>query len=347
AVAAAAAVAWVLPLYAAQPFTLGQRLLTEARVVALYLGLFVWPHPGLLNIDHGVAVSTGLLNPATTLPALALHLGALGVGAWLWRRDRLASLLVWLFYLHQLPESSILPLDLAFEHRMSLPGLFLAIGVAYGVWRAARRLAGDPRGAATVSGVVLLGAAVALGVATRARNEAWASGVSLWEDAVRKAPDNPRARTNLGAQYLLRGDLARARAELEQAVRLDPRNGDGWVNLGIVHSELGDCEGALTRIGRARALGYRRAPVHYNAAVCLQELGRDGEALAEYEEALRLAPWTPDARWNMALIYLARGDRVRAEALAGEELRLNPDNREARELLTRAGLRPSGGEGAR
>ncbi len=345
AVALAAALWWVLPQYDQQAYTLGQRLLTQARVVAFYLGLFFWPHPELLSIDHGVAVSTGLWTPPSTLLALGLHAGLLGLAAWLWRRDRLLSLLIGLFYLHHLPESSIVPLDLIFEHRMALPGVFLAIGVAYG----AVRLAGDRRHAAVAVGGLLLVAAAALAVATHARNQVWTSGLSLWQDAARKAPGNHRARTNLGVQHLLRGDLAGARAELETAVGIEPRYAVGWVNLGIVRSELGDCEEALTALGRAKALGYRRAPVYYNAGVCLQDLGRHAEALAEYEEALRLAPWTPDARLNMALILLGRGAVGRAEALVREELRVNPGNGEARELLGQltGPPFPSGGEAVR
>ena len=41
-------------------------------------------------------------------------------------------------------------------------------------------------------------AILALGAATRARNEVYRSQIALWRDTVAKRPDNPRAHHNLG-----------------------------------------------------------------------------------------------------------------------------------------------------
>ena len=51
-------------------FSLGERLLTELRVVVYYLTLFVFPHPGRLNLDYNFGLSTSLIDPVSTLLSL-------------------------------------------------------------------------------------------------------------------------------------------------------------------------------------------------------------------------------------------------------------------------------------
>ena len=68
-------VAWdfVLGTYEHRHFTPAERLLTEARVLWLYLGLLALPRIQAFALHHDyVPVSTGLLEPWTTLPALGV-----------------------------------------------------------------------------------------------------------------------------------------------------------------------------------------------------------------------------------------------------------------------------------
>lgn len=57
--------------YRLRDFTMGERVLTEFRVVLLYLGLLFFPHPDRLSLEHDISLSTSLLSPATTLPSMA------------------------------------------------------------------------------------------------------------------------------------------------------------------------------------------------------------------------------------------------------------------------------------
>ena len=116
--------------YAGRDFTLIQRLLTEFRVVFLYIQWTFIPDIRQLALYHDdLRLSTGLLTPLSTLWSL-LGLAGLVVLAW-WQRKRrpLLSLGILLFFAGQMMESTVLPLELAFEHRNYLPdyGLLLAI----------------------------------------------------------------------------------------------------------------------------------------------------------------------------------------------------------------------------
>jgi len=108
----------VYGISAARPWTLGQRLLTEPRVLMDYLGLLWLPRPftpGLFNDQ--VQVSTSLWSPITTLPAL-LAVAGLIAAAWHWRHQHPALAAAVLFYfVGQSLESSTVALELYFEHR--------------------------------------------------------------------------------------------------------------------------------------------------------------------------------------------------------------------------------------
>ena len=110
--------------YSIRPFSLLERVLTEARVIWLYLGMIAVPRPEAFALHHDyLAISTGLLSPWTTLASIS-GLAALALLA-LWSRKRLPLLafgIVWFLVAHSL-ESTVFPLEIAHEHRNYL-GLF-------------------------------------------------------------------------------------------------------------------------------------------------------------------------------------------------------------------------------
>ncbi len=119
--------------YSSRHFTMLERLLTETRIVVWYLSLLLWPAPSRMSIEHDVELSTSLLNPLTTLPAMIF----LGVLCWLILRYRRRYPLLsyggaW-FFLNLVIESTVVPLELIFEHRLYLPsvGFCLVAGCGF------------------------------------------------------------------------------------------------------------------------------------------------------------------------------------------------------------------------
>jgi tetratricopeptide (TPR) repeat protein len=191
-----------------RPWTLGERLLTEARIVCDYLALLWLPHPytaGLFN--DAFPISTGLLSPPGTLPAI-VFLGGLLAGAVVLRRRAPALALAVLFYFAgQLLESSVIPLELYYEHRNYLPALPM-------FWPLALWLTGDGvlRGlrAALIVALPLLLAGM-----TFLRADLWGNAPQqalLWAE---KNPASPRAQAYAAAAERAHGrpDLAAARIE--------------------------------------------------------------------------------------------------------------------------------------
>lgn len=110
----------------ARPWTMGQRLLTEPRVLVDYLSKLWVPRPytaGLFNDQF--AVSTSLLSPWTTLPACLTVGGAIVLAAILRHRYPAVAMSVLFYFCAQAMESSTLALELYYEHRNYLPSMLM------------------------------------------------------------------------------------------------------------------------------------------------------------------------------------------------------------------------------
>lgn len=122
-----------------RPWTIAQRLLTEPRVLLDYLYLLLVPRvlsTGLYNDDY--AASTGWLHPLTTLPALLAIVALIVVGFALRRRKPALAAALLFFFAGHLLESTVIALELYFEHRNYLPSLLLfwPLARALCAWRA-------------------------------------------------------------------------------------------------------------------------------------------------------------------------------------------------------------------
>ena len=126
---------WSLALDS-RPWTIGQRVLTEPRVLIDYLRLLVVPRvlsTGVYNDSY--PWSTDWLHPATTLPALLAVLVMVIACIVLRRRIPTLAAALLFFFAGQLLESTTLPLELYFEHRNYLPSMLLGWPLAFAVVR--------------------------------------------------------------------------------------------------------------------------------------------------------------------------------------------------------------------
>ena len=114
--------------YSVRDFTLAERLMTEPRVLWLYVRQMLLPAPGAFALFHDdIAVSRGLLAPPETLFAIVGWIAVTAL-AFRWRtRSPLFAFAVFWFLASHLLESTLLPLEIAYEHRNYIAsfGLFL------------------------------------------------------------------------------------------------------------------------------------------------------------------------------------------------------------------------------
>jgi len=222
----------------ARPWTIGERLLSEPRVIADYLRLLLLPRPlsgGVFRDDY--PVSTSLWQPSTTLPAILL-LAGLAILSWrLRRRWPVLSFAILFFLGGHLLEGSIVPLELYFEHRNYLPSMALFWPLA--TWLTMRGPMPLLRHGAALTMVALLA------FDTRVGATIWGQPTRLAQTWAAQSPNSSRAQAT-AAQYEMRqgrADLAQAR--LHAALAAHPDDAQLAFNLADAECTLGRLDPAV------------------------------------------------------------------------------------------------------
>ena len=211
-------------------WTLGQRLLTEPRVLMDYLALLWLPRPftpGLFNDQ--IQASTSLLSPITTLPALCAITGLI-VASWRlrWRWPVWAAAVLF-YFVGQSLESSTVALELYFEHRNYLPAMLMFWPLALWLCNAYPVVPQVAEGASPrpiakrlakpmLAALILLG----LGMMTHVSTELWGDSrdqAVLWATL---NPDSPRAQAYAANVEMAAGRPSLAIAGLQPLLAKHP-----------------------------------------------------------------------------------------------------------------------------
>jgi len=204
---------WLLPnvlnsaSWATRDFTLGTRLLSEARIVCDYIVWTLLPTPHALSFYHDqFRISTGILSPWTTLIGLLGIAMLIALVFWLRRRQPLVALGIALYLGCHLMTGTIIALELVYEHR----NYFASFGVLLAVvpW-----LAAIPPWAVQPSmhryrwlqprRMLLAGLLLWWTGLTAATAYAWGDPLRLAQELAARAPDSPRAQYELGRTYII------------------------------------------------------------------------------------------------------------------------------------------------
>jgi tetratricopeptide (TPR) repeat protein len=215
---------------------MGQRLLTEPRVLFDYLDLLWMPRPftpGLFN-DQIVA-SSSLLSPLSTAGAL-LGLAALLIGAWLLRRRKpILAFAIFFFFVAHLLESSTVALELYFEHRNYIPAMFIFWPLSLWLWDVGKIPADWSRMKIALTLVLIAG----LATMTYARADLWGNGQEqalLW---AKLNPASARAQANAANHEMAMGRPHAAEVRLMGILRDHPNDPQITLNILSAHCQLG------------------------------------------------------------------------------------------------------------
>jgi tetratricopeptide (TPR) repeat protein len=293
-----------------------ERLLSQGRILLHYLSLLALPLPGRLHVDYAWPPSTGLLEPASTLPALlaVAALAALAVASV--RRAPLVALGAGWFLVALAVEQSVLPIDLVFEQRL----YFAGIGLWILAGAALVALVRVPRVVWAVAAPVVL----LLAAGTWVRDGAWRDPARLFADEAGVGPGSARGLLTVAATLRTRGRLDEAERVLRRLVAIAPDEPGAYVNLGNVALDRGRLEEAERHYRTALARNPRMGDAWFDLGVALSRANRLPEAMDAYREAIACDPGYASARVNLALLQLRGGDANAALATLDEALRIDP-----------------------
>jgi tetratricopeptide (TPR) repeat protein len=305
-------------------WSIGQRLLTEPAILLDYLKLLVVPRAVSAGLYHDdVVAARSLLDPAWTLPALLAVLALVaGLVALRRRAPALAAAGLFFFAAHLL-ESTVVPLELYFEHRNYLPALLLGwpLARALAAWRA-------PLAARAMTAVLVL---ALLATLTWQRSTLWGQPDRLAALWLVKSPDSPRAQATVADALMRAGDASAAADALLEPVRQRPHDAQvvfAWARAACVSQRF--------RMGHVEVVGRMLERTRSQQQLVYQSLANAvaiaGTKPCRYWSLSKMTEWvdraaknphllaTPAARQNFhqlrGRIALARGD----SALAAREL---------------------------
>ncbi|MBR5624001.1 tetratricopeptide repeat protein [bacterium] len=295
--------------------------LTQPFVMLFYVALFFCP--GLLSVDHDIPLCTSFFSWQWFVPVMILLLCCY-VFFKVRHKYPLLSFGFFFFIFPLLPQSSLVPtLDLAFEHRMYL-------SVAGLIWMFAdllRILCRElPKAFVYFVGVGVPAALLLYAVATYERGGVWKSELTLWADAIKKAPSkqrvvvnfysaylsetgdhdtvinaltenlpkwhkvHPRSFALLGSAYQLAGNMEYAVNNYVSAIDCDRTNPVMRYNAAILYLDTGKPEKAVHQLNRLIEFNPDYADGYYLRGIVNRVLNRKKQAVKDFEKYIQLAP---------------------------------------------------------
>lgn len=277
-------------------FTALERLLTQFRVVIYYVGLLIYPAPDRLGLDHEFSLSTSFISPVTTLFSFAA-IGCVVLLAILFaRRERLLSFCIVWFLGNLIIESSVICLEIIFEHRTYLPAMFFLLFVVACVVRLVQN-----RAMVYLIFVLIIALSAYW---TVDRNRMWQDTIAFWQNEVAMSPIKARPHIQLAKVLLDEGRNLEAEAELRNAIELDPDSAVAYNNLGAALVGSYQEEEAEYSYRKSIEIQNDYVGALNNLASLLVRNDRHAEAKKYYTDALEVSPYNITCNFSLGRLLL-------------------------------------------
>jgi tetratricopeptide (TPR) repeat protein len=217
-------------------------------------------------------------------------------------------------------ESSVIGLELVFEHRLYLPSMFLSLAAVLLLCRYVKLNWLQ----AALLGVVVMVCAFW----TFERNTVWSDEVAFYSDCVEKSPTKFRAHNNLGVALIRSGKSSQAIYHFQEALRLLPGYLDAQNNLNKLKANLRVDE-EITKTERKLTRDPENPDIHYALGNLYMQRDKLDEAKTHFQQTLKLDPGDHGALSHLAAIYARTGKYDKAISLYQELITRQPENPDA------------------
>ncbi|WP_347473751.1 hypothetical protein [Acinetobacter thermotolerans] len=206
---------WYWESYPGRDFSSLERLLTQTRVLVMYIGQMLLPIPSAFPFIYDTyPVSRGLFSPWTTIISLSF-LVTLFIWAIKWRNKRpLFAFGILLFFAGHFLTSNIVGLELIFEHRNHFP----LIGIILAVFDLLRLIAEKyamTRKLKIISYIFVVGFCLS---STATLAYVWGDSVLLGKKMTQAEPTSVRAWNQYATVYFRRYNQTKKKTELYNAI---------------------------------------------------------------------------------------------------------------------------------
>jgi tetratricopeptide (TPR) repeat protein len=233
-------------------------------------------------------------------------------------RNHLLSFCILWFFGNLVIESSVIALDIIFEHRTYLPSMLAILMFVMLVYRLK-----NPK---WLRIGILCTITLIFSYWTHERNNIWRNEVTLWRDCVIKSPQKARPHYNLGTSLSTEGKTSEAIHHYLEAIRIKPNYAEAHGNLGVDLMNQGNIQEAILRYREALRIKPDYAKANYNLGFALLKLSEFEEAIVHFREALRIDPQYAKAHHNWGLALVNQSKHKEAIPHFTEALSLNPED---------------------
>lgn len=234
----------ILSGYSLRDFSLTERIMTEARVLWFYLHMILLPSMAEMGLHHDdILISRSLFSPWTTLPAIVGLLLIVGGAFALRNKQPMVTFGIAFFLVGHSLESTIFPLEIAFEHRNYFPMFGILLSLAFYTL--------DPRfhlPSVRLRRVAFLAIIIMFSGLTASRAQQWGDPLMMRMLEVKRHPYSVRANTDMAALYSYMPPTSREDAidlynkaafHYQQAAEIAPSNVSGLIGLLGMNAERG------------------------------------------------------------------------------------------------------------
>ena len=310
---------------------IGTQIITELPVLVKYLQLFIFPAG--LTIDHYVETYKTFFIRPVTVSALVLILFiamAILTGRSKAREWKIISFFSIWFFVVMLP-TTLIPLNAILQENRGYLAI-VTFAVFAGIMLGKLEIP-SLKGRLPLAAIIIL--LLIYGSGTVYRNSIWKDGLTLWDDAVRKSPESPRAYINMGTAYARLGENDVAIKNFHRALELaNPESGvdplNVHYNLGSVYQQMGRLDMAVGEYRVVTELNPGDFRPYYNLGVIYQQRHEVAAAIEAYKKVLERNPSDFRSYHNLGLLYQKMGDLELAAGSYNNALRLNPDYEKSR-----------------
>lgn len=266
-------------------------LVTEFSVLWLYIRLLFLPYGQVL--DYQYPLVTSLLTIKNTAAFLGLA-GLLAFATVLRRQMPLVSFAIFWFFIALSVESTIIPLDPVFEHRLYVP----MFGFAVLLPQLFDMLGRNKHRIIFLSLTVMIYA-----VLTWVRNDLWSRENAFLEDQFLKVPHGTRVMVSLSKCYIDKGRDQDAEALLRKAIAIDPGLEKAYINLSSILVRKQKMNDALQLLKQGLQANPYSGELHNNLGVLYDLQGEPEQAIQALLKSFRINPGYAETYTNLGAVY--------------------------------------------
>lgn len=163
-----------------------------------------------------------------------------------------------------------------------------------------------------------------LGFNTIIRNEVWANSINLWNDTIKKNPNNATAFLNRGNAFKKSGDYERALSDYNKGILLNKSIPEAFYNRGMVYFEIGNYDLAIADFLASLKINQKYLQAYIQLGNAYYSTGKIDLSLRTYQQVIAFDSLQSAAYTGVANVYYSLGKKDEAMQYYNKALNLNP-----------------------